>query len=275
MSKVLPNNLTSYDLLKSLAIILMIIDHVGYHFFPDEAWFRVMGRLCLPIWFFLIGYAETDKVPKTFWIGGVVLVISALISGQYLFPLNILFTMAALRLYRSAVVQHSLYSPETLRGMFFILFFLGFPTALLVEYGATAMLMALVGYIARRRETIYERIPKHYVLMYVTASFAIFYFVLGTAIPNLNAVQALFLMVGFAMVGVMLWKFQPVVYEDSSRLMAPSFIKLFQFMGRRSLEIYVVHLVIFRFVAMYMYPEKFKLLEWDYIPASMISMFVN
>ncbi len=49
MNKILPRDLTSYDLLKTLAVILMIIDHVGHHFFPDEMWFRVVGRLCVPI----------------------------------------------------------------------------------------------------------------------------------------------------------------------------------------------------------------------------------
>ena len=64
----LPKELTSYDLLKSLAVILMICDHIGYFFFPEEMWFRTLGRLCLPIWFFLIGYARGDEVSKLFWI---------------------------------------------------------------------------------------------------------------------------------------------------------------------------------------------------------------
>ncbi len=37
----LPAPLTAYDLLKTLAIILMVVDHIGAYFFPDQMWWRV------------------------------------------------------------------------------------------------------------------------------------------------------------------------------------------------------------------------------------------
>ena len=57
-TKTLSSYLTSYDLLKTLALVLMVIDHIGYFFYPEEMWWRVLGRLSVPIWFFLIGYAN-------------------------------------------------------------------------------------------------------------------------------------------------------------------------------------------------------------------------
>ena len=51
--KTLPTAITSYDLFKTLAVATMLIDHVGIYFFPDELWFRVIGRLSFPIWLFL------------------------------------------------------------------------------------------------------------------------------------------------------------------------------------------------------------------------------
>ena len=41
----LPAEITSYDLLKAAAVIIMIIDHVGYYFFIDEMWWRAVGRI--------------------------------------------------------------------------------------------------------------------------------------------------------------------------------------------------------------------------------------
>lgn len=273
MSKTLPKELTSYDLLKAIAIILTVVDHIGHFFYPEEMWFRTLGRLCLPIWFFLIGYANTTKVPNSFWIGGTVLVISALIAGQYLLPLNILFTMAFFRIYRAGVVRYSLFSAEALRGMFLILFFVGIPTAILFEYGTLAMSMVLVGYIARRKEEVYEKIEKKYILMYVFVAYTAFYIILGIAMPALSGSQALLMAAGFASLGVVLWHFKPVVYVNANKFMAPSFIIMFQFLGRRTLEIYVVHLLVFRAVAMYLFPEKYALMDWGWVPQSLVVMF--
>lgn len=273
MNKVLPPSLTSYDLLKSLAVILMVCDHMGYFFFPEEMWFRTLGRLCLPIWFFLIGYAKTDEVPKSFWIGGGIVALSSLIAGQHLLPLNILFTMAFVRLYRDGFVRYGLGSAQALRGMFFILLFLSFPTSLLVEYGAMAMLIALIGFMARRREAVYKIIERKYVLMFVAASFFSLFIIQGVSMPALNNPQALVLLIGYVSIAVILWRFEPVAYSDANKFIAGSLIRMFQIMGRRSLEIYVMHIVAFRFTAMVLFPEKYVFWEWEFIHENVLAMF--
>ena len=37
------------DMMKLLAMITMLIDHIGYMFFPDYRIFRTIGRLAFPI----------------------------------------------------------------------------------------------------------------------------------------------------------------------------------------------------------------------------------
>ena len=37
-----------------IALITMLIDHVGMYFFPDIIWFRVVGRIAFPIYTFFI-----------------------------------------------------------------------------------------------------------------------------------------------------------------------------------------------------------------------------
>ncbi len=272
--KTLPKELTSYDLLKTLAVILMIIDHVGFFFFPEEMWFRTLGRLCLPIWFFLIGYARSDEVPKIFWIGGAIVAVFSLIAGQFLLPLNILFTMAIMRKYRNSTMQCAVSSSQALRGMFFLLFLLSFPSALLFEYGTLGMLIALVGFIARRKEAVYEKIDRKYILMYVVAAFLMTYIMMGVQMPYLTGAQALVLTLGYALLGVILWRFKPLVFSDSRKYMAGSFIAMFRFMGRWSLEIYVVHLVILKVAAMIIAPERFPFWGWQLIDPNVLSLFV-
>ncbi|MGH1376308.1 MAG: TraX family protein [Alphaproteobacteria bacterium] len=274
MNKILPRDLTSYDLLKTLAVILMIIDHVGHHFFPDEMWFRVVGRLCVPIWFFLIGYADTVKVSKFLWLGAFLVGGSALIAGQFLLPLNILFTIILFRFVRQGVLARSLHSPEALRGMFLILLFFTLASYAVFEYGSIAMMFVLMGFIVRHKEAVYERIERKYILMFVCASFFSFYFWQGMLLPSANYAQATLMLLGFGCVGWILWHFRSVVYVDAHQHIAPSLIKFLQFMGRRTLEIYVAHILIFRAICMYLFPDDYRFLEWDYVPVSLIAPFM-
>ncbi|MFI3170894.1 MAG: TraX family protein [Eubacteriales bacterium] len=54
------------SMLKRIAIISMTIDHVGVILFPQYTWLRIMGRLALPIFAFLIaeGMTHTKDVKK-------------------------------------------------------------------------------------------------------------------------------------------------------------------------------------------------------------------
>lgn len=54
------------DVLKLIAIITMIIDHVGAAFFPDHQIFRTIGRIAFPIFAYqlAIGYKHTSNLSR-------------------------------------------------------------------------------------------------------------------------------------------------------------------------------------------------------------------
>lgn len=51
--------------LKLLAAITMLIDHIGIMFFPNTAWLRVIGRLSMPIFAFMI--SEGCRYTRNKW----------------------------------------------------------------------------------------------------------------------------------------------------------------------------------------------------------------
>ena len=60
------NKPLSQEGLKLIACLTMLIDHVGALFFPQQRWFRIIGRLAFPIYCFLLaeGAHYTKKPAK-------------------------------------------------------------------------------------------------------------------------------------------------------------------------------------------------------------------
>ena len=64
--KVVQRNAHRNDLLKLLALGTMLVDHIGYMYFPNEMLFRIIGRLAFPIFAYQIalGYSRTSNLKK-------------------------------------------------------------------------------------------------------------------------------------------------------------------------------------------------------------------
>lgn len=96
----LPRAVTTTDLWKAAAIVLVLVDHYGLYFVADPAPWRLAGRLAAPVFFFLIGYAPTDRVPWSWIVLGAVLTAERMLTEPApgdLFA-NILISFALLRL---------------------------------------------------------------------------------------------------------------------------------------------------------------------------------
>ena len=245
-SKAFSPNLTSYDLLKSFALLLMIIDHVGYYFYPENEWFRVIGRASMPIWMFLVGYANSRDLSKPLWIGAGLLIAANFVFGGSIFPLSILVTIILIRLVIDRVSWITFKNWEmTLYGTF-VLSALILVTYIFSEYGTAALLIAMAGYVARHSQSLNltPRVQK------VFMGYAIVFYALSQLIIfDFEQMGARIMVMGIGAVAILLYYFQPKeVPEVEDKLPRAATLAL-QIGGRYTLEIYVAHLILFKLIA--------------------------
>lgn len=88
----------SYEKLHLIAMILMLIDHVGLVLYPSLMWMRYIGRLAFPIFCFMLveGYYHTSNNKK--YIGR--LLLSALISE---IPFDLMLSNSWIGIYQNVM----------------------------------------------------------------------------------------------------------------------------------------------------------------------------
>jgi hypothetical protein len=258
--KKLPKDLTSYDFLKSLAVITMIIDHIGFYFFPEVLEWRAVGRMSFPIWFFLVGYSNSRDLPVILWGGAVVLLISNVIFGMPLAGLNILFSIIIVRSLIDPVMKVALMNFEALFMITFMMMIMVLPTMIIFEYGTQGFLFAMFGYMLRHREKLEVKNKKRLINGFLLVSFAV-YMAYQKITFGLNDTQ--FLVAGICVMTscYFLYQFQPKLFPEYTKSWSKPIVGLFKLMGRKTLEIYVIHLILFKVIAFWLYPENYEFLQ--------------
>lgn len=81
-------------MLKFVAMLAMVIDHVGTAFFPDQPIFRIVGRLAMPLFAFAIarGFHYTSD-RKRYFIQLTILAIISQVPFMLLFDYGIMLNM--------------------------------------------------------------------------------------------------------------------------------------------------------------------------------------
>lgn len=236
-----PAALTSYDVLKSLAVFLMIIDHVGQYFYPDLLWFKVFGRYCVPMWFFLVGYARSRDLSPRMWIGAGILIAADALLGRAIFPLNILVSIIAVRIVLDPLMKFVLQDKRYFWAIAVGLFILIVPTYPWVEYGSLAIILAMFGYIVRAGNKVFAT-P---VILFAVLS----YILSQQVLLQLSHIQFIAMTVGVLCVFGGLYFFTPQTYPQAEKRLSGPVTGVLKFTGRWTLEIYVVHLLLFKILA--------------------------
>ena len=139
------------DWLKTVAIILVAVDHFGHFFMEDDHWWSVFGRLAAPTFFFLMGYAQTRTVPLYWiWLGTILTVLESWNAEWSWVTPNILLSFVLIRI-AGPYVQVLLLRYDWVAFVFLVSALLVvLPVAAkVVDYGSEGWLWALFGLCQR------------------------------------------------------------------------------------------------------------------------------
>ncbi|PZP57226.1 MAG: hypothetical protein DI586_01140 [Micavibrio aeruginosavorus] len=255
LSKALSSDITSYDLIKAFAVIIMIVDHTGYYFFPDEQWWRAIGRIGFPVWFFLVGYSSGRGWPVKLLAGAAILTVMNFFTGLPIFPLNALVTIMIIRLLLDHIMNPVMKDNRLIWPISLVLICLIPPSYYVAEYGTQAIITAIFGYLVRHREKLKnEKLLIQYMFL------ALISFVLSQQMKfGFNMPQFAFMALGTMVVRTALLEFKPKSFPELTGKTPFAISEAIRFMGRRTLEIYIGHLILFKMAALLTGDGRF---EW-------------
>ena len=237
----LPEEITSYDLLKSVAVVLMVVDHLGYYFFYDDPWWRALGRIGFPVWFFLVGYSTGRGLPARLTMSAIVVQVSSGVVGLAQLPLNALFTIIAIRVVIDPLMRFALQSRTRLWLACAALAAIALPSCAWSEYGTLGLITAMFGYMVRHRKfTDEDPLALHFMI------FALLTFVsCQQLLYGFSMAQFMVMALFTAAMHYTILHFKPRTYAAMSATCPSALTAVIQLCGRRTLEIYVVHLIAF------------------------------
>lgn len=150
------------NILKIIALITMIIDHIGGFIFPNIIWFRVIGRISFPIYAFFIAqgmhYSKNkQKYMITLFIFGVIAELPYMFLMKNVYKLNIMFTFVfagiSIMLVNKLLEKHDFLTFSIIALQFVLLIVLSSQNVL--DYGMFGVILIFIFYYARNTKSIY------------------------------------------------------------------------------------------------------------------------
>lgn len=243
----------SYDFLKLVALLAMFIDHAGYYLFLEAEWLRVIGRVSFPTFLFLVGYSRSTRFDVPLLVGAALVFISGGFASTPIIPLNILFTIVVVRLILAVLDRFpSLWKDLTGLWVAMTIFYL--PTALLFEYGSTALMFACLGRFTRegRNGELGIRVVWLYTLFFhLIAQQITFEF------PLVLCVIMIILTIVMG-IGLMQFRLTPLRFPENNVSPVPNLReKITVLAGRNTLLLYVLHVIALQWWGSKLHPEIF------------------
>ncbi len=147
-------------LLKLLAMVSMVFDHVGDNFFPDLEWMRIIGRIAMPLFAFAVaeGYVHTRDKKKYLLRMLLMGLISEVPFDLVLFGTPLEFTHQNIMLtFAYAIVGLMCYdkiakeNAFSIPGSLVLLLFIASSLLLCLDYNMVALAVIFAFYLLRKK----------------------------------------------------------------------------------------------------------------------------
>jgi hypothetical protein len=233
---------TTLDMLKLAAVLLMVSDHLGLYFLDGNGW-RIAGRPVAAIFGFLIGFSGKSRVPIA-WIAmglGLTLLAEHLDDDGNRPPLDVLITLALTRVAVPAL--DSLHRRNPLLLIIVAACLAGITQWIqgYVDYGAEIAVAAIVGVAVRlndHRATDHTAIAGTVLIAATTMS------LLAIKTLELSGTEAWATGTIIAATFLLLALFRKAEVPGVPPRLRPGL----RWIGRNTLAIYAVHLALFQIV---------------------------
>ena len=176
------------DILKLLAIIAMVIDHLGLYIFPDILVLRAIGRYAFPIFCFFAGFNFKGQINfKILAYGGVLYLLTSYIDFWQFIEANILVSIFLGHVYLYLFRAHMVDFKKAYMHFIFLgccwLF-----TEKIIEYGTLVIALMVLGQISKQH-------PKQLPLMAFAASFIVLLHSFATYYEYFSLVEFIILLI--------------------------------------------------------------------------------
>jgi hypothetical protein len=224
------------DALKLGGLLLMVIDHVGIFAFPDQVWYRMIGRGAAPIFFFLVGFSKSYRFHIDILCAAILLAMVNLIGSHRWVVPNILFSFILLR-FMFAIIERR-QKPLKYPGLVFLALAFLWPFSMnWFEYGALGFMFSLCGYMQKHADR-YDAVSRALMLI---ASFALYELTaIILTVPGQGVQGLLMLTAVLTVCGILLWLYRPRLVSFPWKFRR--FERAFAWPARYSLWIYTLHL---------------------------------
>lgn len=150
-------------MLEWIAILSMLIDHIGITFFPDNPYWRIIGRIAFPLYtFFIVLGLERTRSKRRYIKRLFILAVVSQLPYFFLFKelrLNVIFTFLLLAILFSVLEKNKLSGQLILQAATVTIFFI-FDSYL--DYGLYGFLLFNIYYYGR--DTTFTLLFLHIVL---------------------------------------------------------------------------------------------------------------
>ena len=244
--------LNSHDLLKAIAITLMVLDHVGYYFMPYVTELRLVGRFSFPLFFFLIGYSHSYRFKWDVLVLSLVMVLQDAILHQPLLPTNILLNVIITRM-----ILHLLDKKEWPTEFFItlaVILPLGYGLfGILTDFGVFGLVLALCGYFVRTRPNTK-----------FTAGWMVLAYIAYSAIEITGFKFSFPYSIIFLFVlAIMLFLFSRYSLQVYTAYTCKNpAVHIVILLSRYSLYVYALHLMLFKWLRVWQTPELYTSFRW-------------